>query len=445
MDKENFSVDKDFLKENQYLVKKLWFVGVWVVSLMVAFGWGRSSKQYVLDEDGDVKIQNTFLGDIFCNVLERSKLLVLTGRWQPVRDAEEFDMTEYRDVFYLLQDEERGYIDQSKLDADAMLSGSIKGLVDSLGDPYSFYLNAEETKEYNKMQDGTYEGIGAELDDSMGYLRIDAVYEDSPAKKSGLKKDDVIMKVDGTDIVDMDVNKAVMLIRGEKGTIVVLNIYRSSTGKSFDVSITRDRIESTINYIGKIDNISVVKISRFTETQPSVWNGHWDSIINQVVADNPEGIIFDLRSNPGGYLASALYALDDIVPKGEIKMKVKDRSENISDVTSIGTARLAGYPIVVLIDDSSASAAEIFAGSLQKNNLAYVIGTDSYGKGSVQDVYALDSGASIHLTIEYWLLPDGQHLDKENTIIPDEKVDYNDETEGDDQLECALQYLQTNN
>lgn len=401
---------------------------------------GRGSKTCSISSEGKAVEQNTFLGGSVCNVLERTKLYILTGFWEPEAEEIDVDFSLYKEVWYMLQE---NYVDSGLIDGEEMMYGSIKGLISSVGDPYTVFLDPTETEQFDEMNEGLYQGIGAELGYKDSAVVVVTPLEGSPAKEAGLLPGDVIAAVDGVSVDGKNIYEVIDMIRGDKGTKVVLSVYRDQT--NLDIEITRDEITNPpIYYKGTTDGIAVVNINRFTDTSSAMWNSQWSEVVDQIVADGATSVIFDVRGNPGGYLDSVLYALQDLLPKGTIMMKTEDRygEIDVSKVTREG--KLLNVKVVVLVNGGSASAAEIFAGSLQKNDRAVIVGTDSFGKGSVQNVETFVDGSSIHITIEKWLLPDGQNLDENNKVVPDVVLEFDDElykTGTDNQLEKAKEEL----
>lgn len=337
------------------------------------------------------------------------------------------------------------YVDQESVDEEKMYYGAIKGMVDSIGDAATTYLNPEETETFNKSMEGkTFEGIGAELGYDKGMIVVVSPIKGSPAQKSGIKAGDIILQVDGKDIKKNEsIYDVVSKIRGESGTEVELTVLHKGEANVTKIKIIRGEIDVPSIEVKKIENdISIIRISRFTDESVGRWNNNWDSAVKEVA--NSKGLIIDLRGNPGGYFDSAIYAGNEFLPKGAILAKQEDKKgrQDVFRVTRNGL--LKDIPLVVIVDNGSASASEIFAGAMQQNDRAQVIGVSTYGKGTAQNILSFSDGSSLHLTIMKWLLPDGNWLNKDNTIKPDIEVEYSEDDfkEGNDiQSKKAVEVL----
>lgn len=336
------------------------------------------------------------------------------------------DLTLLWDVWDTLKNQ---YVDEGKVVDDEMYYGAIKGLVNSVGDSATIFLDPKETEEFNKSVEGkAFEGIGAELAYENGRIVVVAPLKGSPAIKAGIKPGDIIFKVDDKEITSNEtIFDVVAKIRGEAGTKVKLNVLHKGELRPVDIEIVRGEIDVPSMELKSSDNlegVSILRISRFTDESVSVWKANWDKNIKAIAASKAKGLIIDLRGNPGGYFDSAIYAGEDFLPKGTIMAKQTNRSgdEEIFRVDRDG--RLLNIPIVVLVDDGSASASEILAGMLQQNKRATVVGENTYGKGTAQTIVNYGDGSTLHITILKWLLPDGNWLNRENPIKPDVVQDY---------------------
>jgi carboxyl-terminal processing protease len=438
------------LKEKVHPDEKLKFITLgmfvlisWGIIGVGGFLTGRNSKVCTTQE-GEVIVDNSKVGEFTCSVIDRARIFILEGAWQPSEEKVEVDMSLFSEVWYLLQEK---YIEPKAFEGDDMKYSSIKGLVKSADDPYTVFLTPEETQAFDSSNEGKYEGIGAEIDKRNGQIIIVAPLKGSPAKEAGLKPGDIILEVDGNSMENKEPVQAVLEIRGEKGTEVVLTIARGNETK--EISVKRDEIKyDAIIYKGlKENNIALIQVNRFTEATSTAWRVEWDKVMKQAAQDNPEGIIIDLRGNTGGYLGAALHALDYFLEDGKVKMKIEGQRGVIQEVVRASEPPLADFketPMVVLVNGTSASASEIFTGALQDHERAVVIGTSTFGKGSVQDVVDFNDGSSLHITIQKWLLPSGQHLDENNKIEPDKVVEITEDQDDngeDPQLDKALEIL----
>lgn len=356
----------------------------------------------------------------------------------------DLDFNLFWEVWRTLDDR---YVETDVSDED-LYYGAIKGMVSGVGDPVTVFLTPEETEEYNKGNQGKFEGVGIELGYDDGNLVVVAPLEGSPAIQAGVRAGDRIIKVDDEDIIGESIFKVVSLIRGEKGTDVVLTVIHKGGSDSEEITITRDEITvPSVTFDGMEGDIAVIDVDRFTEASLTAWQNRWDEVVSEALAKNPDALIIDLRGNPGGFFNAAIWAAGEFLDNGTLVSKQRDR-DGKEVVFNVGRdGRLLDIPIVVLVDEGSASASEILAGALQHYGRAYVIGENTYGKGTAQEIVSFSDRSSLHITIMKWLLPNGETLDKDNVIEPDKVVEYSDDdfTNGDDpQLDEAIEYLNSN-
>lgn len=366
------------------------------------------------------------------NVLEN--LLAESHRKDQPRDVD-FDL--FWEAWNLINDK---YVDPGKIDKNKMIYGAISGMVKSLGDPFSGFMNPEESRQFSEDMQGTFEGIGTEIGIKNEILTIIAPLEGTPADRAGLKAGDMIIKIDNTVTTDMSVDEAVSKIRGPKGTEVKLTILREKNGDPKEIAITRDTINvKSVKTEFKDGNIAVMRISRFgDDTNLEVTRAAYE-ILNRKAS----GIVVDLRNNPGGYLETAVDVASKFTPRDEPVVLEEDRGGNKKEYKSRGGDLLSGIPIVVLVNSGSASASEILAGALRDDLGAKLVGSKTFGKGSVQQLEKLTGGSSLRLTIARWLTPNGEYI-MEKGIEPDVKVDLSDEdynSNRDPQMEKALETL----
>lgn len=337
------------------------------------------------------------------------------------------------EVYETLKDGYDGQLDTKKLE-----DGLKEGLVKAAGDPYTEYLTEEENKEFNEQLSGTFEGIGAELGKDGESIVIISPIAGFPAEKAGLKAKDIVSKINDETAFDISTTEAVKKIRGQKGTKVKLDVIRD--GKPLTFEITRDQISiPSVKWEVNSDNIGVITISRFGEDTSSLTR----QAAQELKAKNVKGIVLDMRGNPGGLLDAAVSVSSLWLPNGKTILQEKRDGKVVKTFRSTGAATLQGVPTVVLIDEGSASASEITAGALKDNNAASIVGTKSYGKGSVQELRELRSGGVLKVTIARWFTPGGRNIDKEG-IEPDQKVEITDQNVAagqDTQKGAALQKL----
>lgn len=338
------------------------------------------------------------------------------------------------------------YVDEEKTDESKMFYDSIKGMVSAYGDPHTIFLDPTETSDFNNSNSGNFfSGIGAELGYADNWPIIVSPLKGSPALEAGIRPGDKILAVDGVDVkVDDSIFELATIIRGEKGTDVVLTVLHKGDTQPVDVTITRDSITVPSMEVTMDGDTAVLEVSRFTEASVAEWRSKWDSAVDEVVAQGAKGLVLDLRGNPGGYMDAASYAASEFLSKGEIVLQQEDRNGHVREDKVVREGKLQEIPVVILINGGSASASEILAGALQKNDRATVVGEESFGKGTAQDVVEFDDGSSLHVTVLKWLLPDGTWINEDNKIVPDNVVELTDEDfkEGlDPQMDKALELL----
>lgn len=310
------------------------------------------------------------------------------------------DFSAFWDAWNLIGEKYNGQVDQNKL-----LQGAIAGMAQATGDPYTVYLNQDELKTLDEQLQGSFEGIGAEIGIKNNYITIISPLENSPAKKADLRSGDIIAKINDKSTDGMTVDEAVNLIKGTKGTSVKLTIVRGEG--TLEKTIIRDTVEvKSVSYEIKSNNIGYVKINSFGEETAN----EVKSALKDLESKKVTGYILDVRSNPGGYLDSAVQIASYFVDSGIVVWEKSKTSENASKTTENRIVK--NKPIVVLIDGGSASASEIFAGALRDREGIKLIGEKSYGKGSVQIVENLKGGA-LKITIAEWLTPKKQQI---NTV-----------------------------
>ena len=335
----------------------------------------------------------------------------------------------------------KNYIDA--VDKDTIAEGVYDGLMESIDDAYADYYSPEEWISMQQSTQGIYYGIGAYLqkDQTLLYPRITSVIEGTPAEEAGLKADDIIEKVDDEDVYDLDLSDVVTKIKGEEGTSVHLTIVRDLEGKrevkEFDVvrrkvetpTVTWEMKENDIAYI-KISEFDIVTVDQFTEA------------LAEAKGKRMKGLILDLRSNPGGSLASVVDIARLLLPKGRI-VYTEDKYGNQNSYDCEGTHEI-DVPMAVLVNGYSASASEILAGAIKDYNKGTLIGTTTYGKGIVQQIFTLEDGSAIKLTVSHYYTPNGNDIHKvgiEPDIVLEFDADAYEKDETDNQLDEAMKIL----
>lgn len=333
------------------------------------------------------------------------------------------------------------YVDESILKNEDMVYGAIKGMVSALEDPYTDFMTPQETVQFNESLEGTLEGIGAELTVKDKKLTIVSPLRKSPAERAGLLSGDIIYKIEGKPTEDMGVAEAITKIRGKKGTTVTLTIIRYKLEKPFDVTIVRDSIDIKSVTEEKLDNgIVYLVVNQFNEKT----NEEFAKYIDDLIINEPKGLIIDLRYNGGGYLDIAVQLLSYLLPKDTPAVIIKERGKKDDTRLTNGNPKLLNVPLVVIVNDSSASASEIMAGAIQDQKRGVILGIKTFGKGSVQEVEKFSDGSSLKLTIASWFTPLGRTINHEG-LTPDIFVEIKEEdikNEYDRQKEEAIKYLE---
>ncbi|MFZ5390697.1 MAG: S41 family peptidase [Patescibacteria group bacterium] len=334
------------------------------------------------------------------------------------------------------------YINHSISDTK-LFYGAIAGMVQGLEDPYSVYMDPQTAKEFASELEGSFEGIGAEIGVKDQNLVIVAPLPDTPAERAGLKPGDRILAIENTDTTGMAVDKAVRLIRGERGTAVKLLILPKSADEPKIVEITRDKIVLKIVQ-GEIKTspsglkVAYLRLAHFSQNSDTLFKEAWVKLL----AQGSQAIIFDLRNNPGGFLDQGVAIASHWIKEGVI-VSEKTPGQQTRDYSSTGLGELGNIPTVVLVNEGSASASEIVTGALQDYGLATIIGQKTFGKGSVQNLEEFPDGSAVKLTVAKWYTPKGRSIDK-NGLEPDIKVEFTEadlKEEKDVQLDRALQFL----
>jgi len=317
--------------------------------------------------------------------------------------------------------------------------GALSGLVASLGDPYSVFLDPETSKKFNESLSGKFEGIGAEIAIKKNQLTVIAPLPDTPASRAGLKSGDIILAINGKDTAGISLDYAVSLIRGEKSTDVVLKIMRKGFEKPKDITVTRGRIEvPSVKWEFKDKNIAYIEIRNFNDDTEKLFS----KTAKEIMLKNPKGIILDLRNNPGGFFTAAIRVASAWIDgKTVVKEKFGDGTEK--EYKGLYNASLKGIPTVVLVNEGSASSSEIVAGALQDYGAATLVGKKTFGKGTVQELRPLEDGSSLKITVAKWLTPNGRSIADEG-IKPDFEVELTQDdfdNNKDPQLDKALELL----
>ncbi len=324
------------------------------------------------------------------------------------------------------------------IDRDELLEAGISGMIRYLGDPYSTYMSKAEAEDFNDDVEGTYQGIGAEIKYNEDKLPcIGKVFENSPAEAAGLKENDVIFKVNDEDVTKKTLSEIAALVKGEKGTTVNMTIKRDNTEK--EIVLTRNVVDN-ISVTGEVIEANNKKIGYiYLSIFASNTKEQFEKELGKIEESNIDSLIIDVRGNSGGYLTTVTDIISMFTKKGETiyLLKTKEEIEKITDSTDESRS----YPVVVLTDRGSASASEVLAGAFKETYGAKLVGTKTFGKGRVQKVLTLSSGALFKYTYQEWLTPKGNYIDRIG-IEPNVEIPYESNKEGkDNQKEEAIKVL----
>ena len=337
----------------------------------------------------------------------------------------------------------KGLIDENYLgevDAEELEEGIYKGFISGLSDPYSVYYDEEETRMLLETTEGEYDGIGAVLsqDIKTGIVTLVQIYDGSPAMEAGLKDNDILYKVEDLEVTGKDLTEVVSHIKGKKGTQVHLTVYRGDDREEITVTAVRNTIEAqTIKYEMMEDQIGYVSVTEFD----LVTYKQYEQALEDLKSQGMKGLVVDLRNNPGGNLSTVCEMLDLMLPEGLI-VYTEDKNGNRQETKS-DAERQFELPLTVLMNGNSASASEIYAGAIQDYGVGTIVGTQSYGKGVVQQIFDLKDGTCVKLTIAEYFTPEGRNINGKG-ITPDVEVEYEEneeDPEADNQLDRAVEVL----
>ncbi len=317
---------------------------------------------------------------------------------------------------------ESNFLYNDRLKTSEQVYGATKGLIKSLGDPYTVFMSPDETTKFEESMNGEFEGIGAEIGIKNDQLTIISPLKGSPAEKSGLLSGDIIYKINDEVSYDLSVEEAVLKIRGPKGEKVTLTILRKDIKKPLEIVIVRDNIVlHSVEWEMK-DSTAYLSISQFGNTTEK----EFQEAISEILLESPTGIIIDLRNNGGGLLNVCIKTLTEFIKE---KIVVKTRGRKIGNTGDYITGRDGAFlniPTIILVNEGSASASEIFAGAIQDYKRGLIIGNKTFGKGSVQNLISFADGSSLKITISEWLTPNGRSI-HEKGITPDEIIETTEE------------------
>ncbi|TET38088.1 MAG: S41 family peptidase [Dehalococcoidia bacterium] len=335
----------------------------------------------------------------------------------------------------LLQD----YVNKEALDPEELTQGAIEGLLEALGDPYTYYLDVETYELALSGLEGSFEGIGAFVTMEDGELTVVSPIAGTPAEEAGIRAGDRILEIDGETTSGMTLTEAVLIIRGPQGTMVTLLVLHQGETDPVVIEIIRERIDVDSVYLEMLpDNIAHIQITYFSLHT----SGELSAILNDALSDGAVGIVLDLRGNPGGYLHIVVDVASEFL-SGGVVLYEEDSEGNLQAWNAKPGGLATDLPLAVLVDGGSASASEVLAGALQDRERAPLIGTTTYGKGSVQVIRELSDGSALYVTTARWLTPNGRQIEGEG-LDPDFVVEITEEdieSGRDPQLEFAIEYI----
>lgn len=322
-----------------------------------------------------------------------------------------------------------------------LVQGAISGMIDSLDDPYSVFLTKQDTDTFLDDLSGFFEGVGMEIGIRDDELTVIAPLEGTPAKRAGIRSGDKVLKIDDTFTNDLRLDEAVSLIRGPKGSTVLLTILREGEDSVLEISVERGVIEiPTLTLEFREDNIAYIKLSQFSEKA----RVDFQKAAKEILSSDADKIVLDLRDNPGGFLEVAVDIAGWFVERGStIVIEDFREAEQQKLYTARGNAQLSSYALVILVNEGSASASEILAGALRDLKQVQLVGMKSFGKGSVQELVRLSDDSSLKITVANWLTPNGD-LIQDMGLEVDVEVELTSEdidAEQDPQLDKALELV----
>ena len=395
----------------------------------------------------DVRVNGRFGAGVLTGVLVAVVLICgVWGIWRVVSgitggdytsaDVSEADVEDKLDQISSLID--GYYLYDDEIDRDDLINGIYAGYAAALGDPYTEYYDEEETKALYESTSGEFSGIGATMSKSVDSdeITVSNIYKDSPAEKAGMKEGDILLQVDDHEVSGQELETVVSWIKGERGTDVTIHVLRD--GEEVELTATRDIIEvQTVDYEMKDSKIGYILVSEFD----SVTYDQFEEALNELDSQGMQGLVIDLRGNPGGSLTTVTDMLKLLLPEGTI-VSTKDKYGNTEEITCDGTHEFT-KPLAVLVNQYSASASEIFSGAIQDYGTGTIVGMTTYGKGVVQQLIDLKDGTCLKVTIAEYYTPSGRSINGTG-VTPDVEVEYvydENNPEADNQLDKALEVV----
>lgn len=352
------------------------------------------------------------------------------------------DMSEFWEVWKLMDDKFATASSSDELSTEEKIQGAISGLVTSYQDPYSVYLVPEDAQAFDEDISGNFSGVGMEVGMRDGMITVISPLPNSPAEEAGVVAGDIIVAIDGESTEQMSIDSAVKRIRGETGADVALTIVRDGKSELLEIVITRENITIPTIETDQQGDIFIISLYSFN----ALAEANMQEALREYIRSDANKLILDLRGNPGGYLQSAISISSYFLPTGKVVVTESFGDERANQIFRSQGRVIQNFTedsLVILVDGGSASASEIVAGALTEHNVATLMGSQTFGKGSVQELVNLDSGASLKVTIARWLTPNGTSI-SDGGLTPDYTVPRTPQQivdEEDPQLEAAVQYL----
>lgn len=352
------------------------------------------------------------------------------------------NLDEFWKVWDLLEEKFATSSSTAPLTSEERIQGAIEGMVDSYGDPYTVYMPPADTASFEENIAGNFSGVGMEVGLREGLVTVIAPLVGTPAEKAGILAGDVIVKIDEVSTEGMRIDEAVNLIRGEKGTVVNLQLYREGKSEFLNIPVTRDTINIPTVKTEKIEKTFVISLYSFN----AVAETKMQEALNEYKNSGATSLVLDLRGNPGGFLQSAVSIASYFLPAGKVVVKEQFSDSTNDDVFRSNGKQVGSFTpanLVVLVDGGSASASEILAGALKDHQVATIIGAQTFGKGSVQELIKLDDGSSLKVTVARWLTPNGVSISA-GGLAPDIAINRTLEQREagiDSQRDAAIRFL----
>jgi len=326
-------------------------------------------------------------------------------------DPKDVDLSGFWEAWNTL---ESNFLYQDRFKTQDQIDGAIKGLIDSLEDPYTVFMTAAETAKFEESMSGEFEGIGAEIAIKKNRLTVVTPLRGTPAELAGLQSGDRILKINNESTFEMSIHEAITRIRGPRGEKIVLTVERDGDTQPHEITIVRDTIVVNDFSWKMEDGVAVLEISQFGTELVS----QFSTALPSMLLEKPRGIIIDLRNNGGGLLDASIKVLDQFFDQQTLVTTNGRKIGQVEDLQSKLGGAFLETPLIVLVNKGSASASEIFAGAIQDTRRGLVLGEQTFGKGSVQNVIPMSGGASLKITIAEWLTPNGRSINEEG-ISPD--------------------------